>query len=136
MENITLDAYLFFDGNCREAMEFYQQAFGGKLEIKTFGEADDSCPKAMKDKIMHARLADGEVNLMASDHPDSAPLGTGKITLALGGTDEQKLRKIFNDLSAGGNIGNPLEKQMWGDIYGDLTDKFDVNWMVNISSNV
>ncbi|HET6528503.1 MAG TPA: VOC family protein [Balneolaceae bacterium] len=135
MEKVTLDAYLFFNGNCRDAMEFYQQVFGGELEVKTYGEVDDSSSKAMKDRVMHANLTGGEVNLMASDGMDSDEIGTGKISLALRGSDEKKLSKIFDDLSASGKVGHPLEKQFWGDIYGDFTDKFDVCWMVSISNN-
>lgn len=134
MENVTLDAYLFFDGNCREAMQFYQKAFGGELEIKPFGEADDNAPAEKKDQVMHARLSGGAVNLMASDGMEPDKLGTGKISLALSGTDEEKLRKIFNQLSKDGNIIHPLEKQFWGAIYGDFIDKYNVRWMVNIST--
>ncbi len=133
MENITCNAYLFFDGNCREAMEFYQRVFGGELNLQTYGEVDKSCPDATKDSIMHARLSGGDILLMASDNPGSHALGTGKIHLALGGDDEEKLRRIFNDLSDGGKIGQPLKKQLWGDIYGDLRDKYAIQWMINIS---
>lgn len=134
MGNVTCNAYLFFDGNCREAMDFYQSVFGGELNIQTYGDVDKSCPEAMKDNIMHARLSDGDILLMASDDPGSKrTLGTGKIHLALGGNDEEKLRGIFDALSAGGKIGVKLEKQMWGDIYGNLQDKYGVHWMVNIS---
>lgn len=135
MENITCNAYLFFDGNCREAMSFYKNVFGGDLHIQTYGEMDKSCPEATKENIMHARLSGGDILLMASDDPGSdRELGTGKIHLALGGSDEAKLRKIFNALSAGGKVGVQLAKQMWGDIYGDLTDQYGIQWMVNISA--
>lgn len=134
MGNLSLNPYLFFDGNCREAMKFYQGIFGGALQMQTFGEVDNSCPVAMKDRIMHASLMGGEVNFMGSDGPGNLPLGAGKVSLALSGSEEQKLRKIFEDLGKGGKINMPLEKQVWGDIYGDLTDKFHVTWMVNIGA--
>ncbi|GAA4319956.1 VOC family protein [Compostibacter hankyongensis] len=133
MKKIALNPYLFFDGNCREAMEFYRQVFGGDLYMQTFGEVNDSCPEAMKDSIMHARLASDEVLLMASDSPEEGALGTGRISLALGGTDEKGLRRIFDALSEGGKEGHPLEKQVWGDIYGDVKDKYGIMWMVNIT---
>jgi len=132
MEKITLNAYLIFEGNCREAMEFYQSIFSGELQIMTFGQVDDSCPAAKKDSIMHASLMGGEVDLMACDNPVDEPLGKGKISLALSGYDEERLRKIFSDLSVGGNIFMHLEKQVWGDLYGAFTDKFGIDWMVNI----
>lgn len=133
MEGVTVNAYLFFDGNCREAMEFYRQAFGGELFIQTFGEVDKSCPEAMKDGVMHARLNAGDVILMASDTPADEVLGTGKISLAIGGTDEKRLRQLFESLSTGGKVGHELKKEAWGDIYGDLRDKYNVQWMVNIT---
>src|SRR5690242_19459686 len=129
MENVICNPYLFFDGNCREAMNFYQGVFGGELNMQTYGEVDKSCPDATKDTIMHARLAGGDILLMASDDPGSHSLGTGKIRLALGGSDEEKLRRIFDALSAGGKVNVPLAKQIWGDIYGDLRDKYDIEWM-------
>jgi PhnB protein len=80
-------------------------------------------------------LSGGDILLMASDDPGTShELGTGKIHLALGGSDEEKLRRIFDKLSAGGKVGVPLAKQMWGDIYGDLRDKYDIQWMINISA--
>lgn len=135
METITCNAYLFFEKECREAMQFYKSVFGGELTMQTYGEVDKSCPDAIKDGIMHARLSGGDILLMASDDPGSGRvLGTGKIQLALGGNDEKKLTGIFEALSAGGKVGVPLAKQMWGDIYGDLRDKYDVQWMVNITA--
>lgn len=134
MEHVTCNAYLFFERNCREAMKFYQDVFGGELTMQTYGEVDKSCPDALKDGIMHARLSGGDILLMASDDPGgNRDLGTGKIHLALGGNNEERLRAIFDALSIGGIVGVPLEKQIWGDIYGDLRDKYDIEWMVNIT---
>lgn len=135
MENVTCNAYLFFDGNCREAMKFYQNVFGGELRMQTYSEIDSNCPTALKDSIMHAMLSCGDILLMASDDPGNlGKLGTGKIHLALGGHDEKKLTALFEALTVGGKIGVKLEKQMWGDIYGDLVDKNGIHWMVNISA--
>ncbi|HET8573599.1 MAG TPA: VOC family protein [Edaphocola sp.] len=135
MGNIICNAYLFFKDECREAMNFYQDVFGGELIMQTYGDVDKSCPDATKDSIMHARLSGGDILLMASDDPGSGrTLGAGKIHLALGGNDEPKLRGLFDALSKGGKIGVPLEKQMWGDIYGDLCDQYGIHWMVNISA--
>lgn len=133
MENVTCNPYLFFEGNCREAMQFYQEVFGGDLKMRTFGEMDNNCPESLKDSIMHAYLSGGDIILMASDNPSKESLGTGKIHLALGGKSEQRLREIFEKLGKGGTVGHNLEKQMWGDIYGDLKDQYGIQWMVNIS---
>lgn len=132
MNSVELTPYLFFDGNCREAIKFYHSIFGGNLTIQTFGEIDNSCPEAMKDRVMHANIMGGEVEFFASDSMDSSPLGSGRISMTLHGTDEEKLRELFEKLGKGGKIRVPIEKQVWGDLYGDLTDKYEVNWMVNI----
>lgn len=133
MGNVTLNAYLFFAGNCREAMEFYRNIFGGTLKIQTYDEVPGQ-PEAMEGKVIHASLMDGDVDLMASDGPTPDRLGTGKISLSLSGTDEEKLRTVFDSLSARGKVTSPLKKEFWGDTFGVLTDKFGVDWMVNISA--
>jgi len=131
MSSITLDAYLFFTGNCREAMEFYQSIFGGELTISTFEQMGSETPEEMKGKVMHASLKGGEIELMASDSTREK-FGTSFISLSLGGTDEAKLRSIFDKLSEGGKEISPLKVEMWGDIFGSFTDKFGVDWMMNI----
>jgi PhnB protein len=134
MADTRLDVYLFFDGNCKEAMEFYKSIFGGELNLQSYDEVPDQGDESMKGKTIHAMLDGGEIRLMGSD-PDTKKkqLGSGKIELSLSGTDEARLREVFGSLSAGGNIKFPLEKQFWGDTFGTLTDKFGVDWMVNIS---
>lgn len=134
MGKIYLDPYLFFDGNCKEAMEFYKTVFGGKLEMQTMGEAPVDMPdkKARKNQIMHALLSGGDIKLMASDSSKASPKAA-KIELSLSGPDEDKLRKIFSSLGKGGKVNAPLEKQFWGDIFGQLRDKFGIDWMINIT---
>lgn len=135
MGNVVLDAYLFFDGNCRQAMEFYKSVFGGTLETQTYDEVPGEMPgkEQMKGKIVHSSLRGGEITLMASDTHDKT-IGTGKIELSLSGEDEAKLRKMFDGLRTGGTVRSPLEKQFWGETFGALTDKFGVDWMVNINA--
>ncbi len=132
MDKVTLNPYLFFAGSCRQAMEFYKSIFGGTLNVQTFEEAGQK-DEAMKGKIIHASLMNGEVDLMGSDSPQPT-LGTGKISLSLSGTDDQKLRKYFDGLSVGGKVNSPLKKEYWGDTFGALTDRFGVEWMVNIAA--
>ena len=134
MEKVVLNPYLFFAGNCREAMEFYKGTFGGTLNVQTYDEAPGQQSEAMKGKVMHASLMNGEVDLMASDSPQPDRLGTGKINLSLSGTDDRKLRAMFDRLSSGGKVNYPLKKEFWGDTFGTVTDKFGVEWMVNISA--
>ncbi len=75
MEKAVLHPYLMFEGNCREAMEFYKGIFGGELNMMTFGQVDDSCPAAIRDHIMHASLMGGEIDFMGCDTPKPGPLG-------------------------------------------------------------
>lgn len=133
METVKLNPYIYFNGSCREAMEFYKSTFGGALEIQTRGKVDPNAPEDMKDKIIHANLT-GEVSMMASDNMDGSSLGTGKMALSLSGTDEEKLRRFFEGLSEGGKVNAPLKKEFWGDTFGTLTDKFEVDWMINIEA--
>ena len=129
-----LNPYINFDGDAREAMEFYRDVLGGELVINTFGEYGSDDP-AIADKTMHAQLeTDRGFTLMA---PDTAPgmehrPGTN-ITISLSGEDGDELRGYWDKLADGGQVMMPLEKQMWGDEFGMCTDKFGVAWMVNIA---
>lgn len=141
MSQIQLDAYLFFkDKKCREAMEFYKEVFGGELSMQTYaegmGEEFDRSEevKNHSDKIMHAMLSGGAIRLMASDSTNEGKFGQSFISLSLSGSDEEKLTEFFNKLTEGGKVDMPLEKAPWGDTFGGLTDKFGVEWMVNINS--
>lgn len=135
MSKINLDPYLFFNGNCREAMEFYKAIFGGEVTILTFNDMPGDIPdkEAMKDMVMHAFLDAGDVRLMASDS-QKASEKAAKIELSLSGEDEQKLREYFDKLSAGGKVRSDLKTEMWGDTFGMLTDKYSIDWMVNITT--
>jgi PhnB protein len=131
----NLNPYLSFRDNAREAMEFYQTVFGGKLEMQTFKEYHVSQDPSEDNKIMHAMLtADNGIVFMASDTPNSMEYRTGtNMSMSLSGDNETELRGYYEKLSAGGTIGMPLEKAPWGDMFGMFTDKFGVPWLVNIS---
>ncbi len=127
--------YLNFNGNCAEAMKFYQSALGGELTTQTFGESGMPTTPEDKDKIVHATLKNDTLSFMASDGNVEHPVTMGNnINMSIAGTDEKKLTEYFNKLAEGGKINMPLAKQFWGDIFGELTDQFGVNWMVNIGS--
>jgi PhnB protein len=129
-----LNPYVSFDGTARQAMEFYQRVFGGDLALNTFGQygAPDA-PEA--DRIMHGMLTtDGGFALMAADTPPGMEYRPGNtIAVSLSGDDADELRGYWAQLSDGGTVSVPLEKQMWGDEFGMCTDKFGVDWMVNIA---
>lgn len=131
-----LNPYINFGGDARQAMEFYQGVFGGDLTISTFGEfgSDDA---AIADKIMHAQLeTPSGFTLMASDTPPGRDHNPGdNITVSLSGDDSDALRSYWEQLSGGGTVQIPLEKQMWGDEFGQCTDQFGIPWMVNIAGS-
>ncbi|WP_435747766.1 VOC family protein [Nocardioides sp. SYSU DS0663] len=130
---LRLNPYLHLDGTAREAMTFYRSVLGGRLELTTFGDQGMEGPDA--DGVMHAVLEtdDGFV-LMASDLPPGMTLAPGDttVTLALNGDDESTLRGWFEALAEDGEVQVPLEKQMWGDVFGQLKDRYGVQWLVDI----
>ena len=128
-----LNPYLAFDNTARQAMEFYRDVFGGNLTINTFGEFGAAgTPEA--DKVMHSQLeTDTGFTLMASDTPADMQRSPGdNISISLSGDDTDSLRGYWQKLSDGGTVTMPLEKQMWGDEFGMLTDRFGIGWLVNI----
>ncbi|KGN30803.1 PhnB protein [Knoellia sinensis KCTC 19936] len=132
----TLNPYIQFQDNAREAMEFYQSVFGGELNVSTFGEYGDP-GEASADGVMHAGLrTPGGLTLMAADTPPGMPrLEGSSITISLSGDDADELRGYWDKLSDGGRVDVPLEKQMWGDEFGMCADKFGIGWMVNIAGD-
>jgi len=128
-----LNPYLQFDGTTREAMEFYHGVFGGELTVNTFGDFGAPDP-SLADRIMHAQLTSaGGYTLMASDLAPGMTEAPGNGTVSLSG-DDVALRDHFAALAEGGTVTVPLEKQMWGDEFGQVTDRFGVNWMVNVTA--
>jgi PhnB protein len=134
MSQLYINPYINFDGQAREAMEFYHQALGGKLELSAFDPSGAPKPAGPGDKIMHSRLeADGAI-IMGSDGMDSQPKREhGNLGIAFGGSESARLHKAFDALAQGGKVTKPLAKESWGDEFGMLTDKFGINWLVNIS---
>ncbi|GAA0505308.1 VOC family protein [Saccharopolyspora subtropica] len=129
-----LNPYISFDGNARQAAEFYQDVFGGNLVLSTYGDfGGPDAPEA--DKIMHAMLeTDRGFTLMLADVPPGMEHKPGNtMSVSVSGDDAEALRGYWEKLSAGGTVSVPLEKQVWGDTFGACVDRFGVSWMVNIS---
>ena len=134
---MLLNAYLTFDGNCREAFEFYQRTLGGEIvAMFTYAEAPDNeqISVTSRDMIMHARLVvDGHV-LMGSDVSPECPApfeGIKGISLALGVDTPEEAERLFQALSDNATIQMPIEETFWAKRFGMLTDRFGVAWMVN-----
>ena len=128
-----LNPYISFKDDARQAMEFYQTVFGGDLTVSTFGEfGSPDAPGA--DNIMHGQLVTKSgYTLMAADTPPGMEHNPGtNISISLSGDDGDELRGYWEQLSSGGTVTVPLEKQMWGDEFGACIDKFGIAWLVNI----
>jgi PhnB protein len=131
---VTLNPYLNFKDNARQAMEFYKSVFGGELTISTFADLGAPVEDDEKDLIMHSQLEGSSIVLMGADTPNHMEFSEGKNgSISLSGDDESTLRGYWDGLSAGGQVGVPLEKAPWGDTFGMVVDKFGVGWLVNIS---
>jgi PhnB protein len=133
--NCKLNPYINFNGNAKEAAEFYKTVFGGNLTMSTFKEGGMPIEPSEESKIMHAMLvADNGITLMVSDIPKGWVYSPGtNVSVSLSGEDEAELKGYWDKLSQGAKIDQPLEKAPWGDTFGMLTDKFGIKWLVNIA---
>lgn len=133
---ITLNTYLTFNGTCEAAFEFYQKVFGTELQNFTrYQEMPNSADFSESDKnrIMHVGLPIGSANtLMGCDTLSSQPVNSGtNISLSINTTSEAEAKQYFEALQEGATITMPLEKTFWNALFGMLTDKFGIAWMVN-----
>jgi PhnB protein len=129
-----VNPYLSFKDNARQAMEFYKAVFGGKLTISTFKDFGMAQDPADADKVMHSMLEADGITFMGSDTPPSMPFSEGaRISMALSGDNTAELTGYFEKLAAGGTVKMPLAQAPWGDSFGMLTDRFGIDWMVNIA---
>jgi PhnB protein len=131
-----LNPYISFRDNTREAMEFYHNVFGGKLNISTFKELNASQDSSEDNLIMHSQLdVENGMTLMASDTPSRMEYRSGtNMGISLSGDNEAELTGYYEKLSEGGTVSMPLSKAIWGDSFGMFTDKFGVSWVVNITA--
>jgi len=134
---MVLNTYLTFDGNCREAFEFYRSAFGGEFSIlSTYGNAppDQHIPEAERKRIMHVSLPVGTGTLMGSDCCSAMgppPVVGNNFTIAIAGESREQCDVLFAKLSDGGTVITPLGEMFWGAYYGMWTDRFGINWLIN-----
>ncbi|MEO8174386.1 MAG: VOC family protein [Sediminibacterium sp.] len=128
----TINAYLNFNGTCREAMIFYKNCFGGELMFQTVSESPyaDKMPKEKQQHILHSTLTKRDLLLLASDMGNEMINGN-TITLAADFEFEREIRECFTKLSGGGKIVVPLDKTFWGGMLGMLTDKYGYTWSLN-----
>lgn len=135
---ITLNPYLGFRGNAREAIEFYRNALGGEAELSTFTDLHAEVDPSEAEWIMHGvvRTSNG-LTLMASDTPTHMDYHAGdnfSVSLNGSGEDDATLRGYWNNLLDGGTIVAPLETAPWGAAFGMVKDRFGVTWLINIDA--
>lgn len=133
---MQIQCYLFFNGDCEQAVAFYGRALGASVQhLSRFKDSpeplpDDMVPPGWGDKVMHVSLRIGETEVMACDSPEG---GTFKgVQLSVNTRDMAQARQVFDALAEGGRVTMPLGKTFWSEGFGMLSDRFGVPWMVNV----
>ncbi|MEX0655075.1 MAG: VOC family protein [Phycisphaeraceae bacterium] len=133
---MQVQPYLFFNGNCEEAVTFYRDALGAEVEaIMHYKDSPEPemCPsgvEGVENKVMHASFRIGETMVMASDDPTGKTKAHAGFSLSLTAADEAEADRLFNALSDGGQVQMPLEKTFFSPRFGMVADRFGVSWMV------
>ncbi|UUY06794.1 VOC family protein [Pseudomonas sp. J452] len=135
---MNMHAYLIFDGQCAEAFRFYAEVIGGELQVMPFGDSPEcgEIPPEHRDRTLHACLnCDGQL-LMGSDTMPGQPYeGIKGCHMSLQADDMAQAERLFQALSAGGQVQMPLQRTFWAEGFAMLTDRFGVPWMVNCSGD-
>lgn len=137
---VAVEVYLYFNGNCREAVEYYAQIFETeKPQFMAYGDnppnPEYSLPEAAKNLIMHSRLNINGSNVMFSDVFPGSPFTVGNnISLAYVSKDIDQVKQLFNKLQDGGSVKMELQETFWSKCYGNLRDKFGIEWQMSYES--
>ncbi len=137
---MKIEPYLFLDGRCDEAIDFYRKALGAQVQMLMRNRDSPepsppgTLPPGSEDKVMHASLLIGESMLMLSDGHCSGQPDFAGFSMAIGAADVAQAEKLFNALADGGKVQMPLGKTFWSPAFGTLTDRFGVGWMVNVDA--
>lgn len=140
----TVNVYLTFNGNCEEAFLFYQSVFGGEFpyigKFKDMPQEDgNKMDPAMAERIMHVSLPiSKETCIMGSDTGGewaSSYKPGNNFSISINASSKEEADRLFNGLSAGGNVTMPMDNTFWGDYFGMWTDKFGINWMMSFNEN-
>lgn len=132
---LTIHPYLNFDGNCREAMNFYAQLFGGQLDLQTFGASPmaDQVGPDEKDAIMHGRLTAPNLLLQGSDAIQGRYEKPQGFQITIDVDDAPWAERVFSALTDGGSVVMPIQETFWAERFGMCVDKFGTPWMINCS---
>jgi PhnB protein len=130
--------YLFFNGDCEQAVEFYRKAIGAQAgALMRFKDSPEPTPPGMlapgyENKVMHTEFRVGETTIMASDGCGTEKTRFQGFSLALAVATEAEADRYFNALAAGGKVNMPLSKTFWSPRFGMLEDRFGIGWMINV----
>lgn len=130
---MQLEPYLFFEGRCDEALEFYRRNLGAEVEgLMRYKDAPggEPCPGAKPESVMHARIRIGDAHFMASDGNNSGTPSFAGFSLTLGASDDAEARRKFDALARGGHVVQPLIETFFATSFGIVVDRFGVSWMV------
>jgi PhnB protein len=133
-----LNPYLNFNGQCREALTFYQECLEGDLELQKVAESPMAAKMASEKGplILHGALSkDGATLLMGSDMIGNSLQPGNSVNLCLNCSSDREINTLFDRLSAGGHVKVPLHQSFWGATFGEVRDKFGMTWMLNYSRN-
>ena len=134
---MAINAYINFNGNCREAVEFYLEVFGTEKPIMmTYGDTPPNpeypLSEEVKKLIMHTRLnITGSIVMFSDTFPGSPYISGNNISLSITTKNIDEIKSIFNKLKEGGTVGMELQETFWSKCYGSLTDKFGIEWQVS-----
>jgi len=130
--SMQLEAYLFFNGNCEDALEFYKQALGGTYDLNRFAGSpmESEVGPEWSQKVMHSTFSGDGFRFMASDSRDNGGRAGG-VSLSIASADDNEAKRIFDRLSDGGEVSLPYGPTFWGGNFGMLTDRFGMKWMVS-----
>lgn len=128
---MKVNPYMIFEGNAEAVLQFYKDALGGTITaLSRYSDGPQPAEEHWKEKIMHARLEfDGNLLMISDGYPGYTIPGKGNIHLNVEVDNEEKLRRVFANMSDGATIDHPLQQQFWGATFGMLTDKFGIQWM-------
>lgn len=137
MKNVN--AYVGFNGKCREAMNFYKECFGGELFLMKVGDSPmkDNCPAGTENDVLHSSLINNDVIIVMGTDMSAGDYHYGNnIALSMNCSSEEEINDLFKKLSEGGKVIDSLKPQFWGSIFGVVEDKFGISWMFNYETNV
>jgi PhnB protein len=130
---MKIQSYLSFKGNCQEALNYYQNVFGGEvINRQTYEESNIDIPGNYRNKLQHAELKGNGFHIMGYDASPDTPITDGtNIQMSIDLESEDKGKSLFNELAKGGKVHTPFQKTNWDANYGRITDQFGINWMIN-----